>query len=313
MSKVVLYHASKQGINGCIGLKSSEFCDFGNGFYLYTDEARAIRRLESCGGKLYTCTIDTDNLAVKNLIGTPKEWVTTVLRNRITKDYLDKDIDETYDCIIGYDADLLLTLLVLDRDTIEEAVEELNFLDDEFKGIQYCLKSKKSLLELTIESEEDIPARVVETYTTNWANKINNLKGSYGQEFFTLMHLGDVTVSRDVYRKYQVLEEVFILSTVEKIPSIPFIKELFRYISDHKGVVKNTTDWLSARCMFYEIVNHSLFSGYSEENTQVYNGRVMGFIASAYAEALFTKEMTGEEILEKMPPELFLAMPKLFT
>lgn len=186
-------------------------------------------------------------------------------------------------------------------------------MDDEFRGIQYCLKSKKSLLELTIESEEDIPARVVETYTTSWANKINNLKGSYGQEFFKLMHLGDVTVSRDVYRKYQVLEEVFILSTVEKIPSIPFIKELFRYIGDHKGVVKNTTDWLSARCMFYEIVNHSLFSGYSEENTQVYNGRVMGFIASAYAEALFTKEMTGEEILEKMPPELFLAMPKLFT
>lgn len=65
--------------------------------------------------------------------------------------------------------------------------------------------------------------------------------------------------------------------------------------------------------MFYEIVNHSLLSGYSEENTQVYSGRVMGFIASAYAEALFTKEMTGEEILEKMPPELFLAMPKLFT
>jgi len=82
LEKLTLYHGSKSGIVGKIKPESSEFCDFGKGFYMGTDREQPLTLI--CNfpkAKLYTVEMELEHLNILNIeVGI--DWALLIALNR---------------------------------------------------------------------------------------------------------------------------------------------------------------------------------------------------------------------------------------
>ena len=81
-NRVLLYHASKSGIEGTIEPKSRKQCDFGKGFYMGTDPGQTLTLIcDYEKSKFYIVSVSTENLA---LIEVPADidWAMLVAYHR---------------------------------------------------------------------------------------------------------------------------------------------------------------------------------------------------------------------------------------
>ena len=81
-NRVLLYHASKSGIEGTIEPKSRKQCDFGKGFYMGTDSGQTLTLIcDYEKSKFYIVSVSTENLA---LIEVPADidWTMLVAYHR---------------------------------------------------------------------------------------------------------------------------------------------------------------------------------------------------------------------------------------
>ena len=113
---MTLYHGSKGGLNGRIQPLSRDACDFGPGFYMGTNRSQCCSLVsEHQKPVLYTCSLEVQNLRVKNLDGVL--WVLFIMKNR---GYLDAykstrlyeqlmRLHNSYDVFVGKIADDKMT------------------------------------------------------------------------------------------------------------------------------------------------------------------------------------------------------------
>lgn len=119
---IILYHGSKEGIQGTIAPLSRERCDFGKGFYMGTDRMQPLTLI--CNfpkARLYTLSVDLSGLEILN-IDAGLEWALFVAYHRAKMESAKgtllydriKNWEKNCDMIIGYIANDRM-FVVLDR------------------------------------------------------------------------------------------------------------------------------------------------------------------------------------------------------
>lgn len=174
--KVRLYHGSKDGLIGPIGLKSGRnrtSCDFGQGFYM-GDEPTQPRTL-ICSGThptLYTLDLDLDGLSVHRF-ETDEDWALFVAFNR---GFLDayrntpcfrrlRTIRETSDVIVGRIAnDRIFAVMKLFFDGLVGVPALVKSLSALNVGNQYCALTKKAFARISVVGEKRYSKRECELF-----------------------------------------------------------------------------------------------------------------------------------------------------
>lgn len=164
-STITLFHGSKNGIRDKIQPISREFCDFGKGFYMGTEESQPLTLICNYStAVLYTLELNMSNLNIKE-IPLGLDWALFVAfnRGRLTKQNAPK-LYEKYssyknnvDIFKGFIANDRM-FVVLDRffdgDITDKAlVESLSALK---LGIQYVAITQKACDSIKIISEKKI-------------------------------------------------------------------------------------------------------------------------------------------------------------
>ena len=108
--QILLYHGSKSGIEGEIGLHSRKQCDFGKGFYMSTDPGQSLTLIcDYPQSKFYFLTVDLKGL--KSIeIPTNIDWAMLVAYNRGKMEQIKgtqlyekyRTMAEHSDLVIGY-------------------------------------------------------------------------------------------------------------------------------------------------------------------------------------------------------------------
>jgi transcriptional regulator with XRE-family HTH domain len=140
--RVILYHGSRSGIDGPIGPKSRDLCDFGKGFYMGTNVHQPLtmifssKRDETPGTKIYTMELDLSGLSVL-YIPAGIEWAMLVAFSRgKMKGYAGSALYERYSTMLnGYD-------VAVGRIADDKIFTTLDFFFDGFitdKGVVECL------------------------------------------------------------------------------------------------------------------------------------------------------------------------------
>ena len=162
---IKLYHGSKNGLNGNIKPISREFCDFGKGFYMGTEETQPMTLICNYeNATMYDLEIDTSNLYVKEL-PLNIDWALFVAfnRGRLTKE-ISPSLYEKYktykngvDVFKGYIANDRM-FVVLDRffDGEITDVALVNCLSALKLGIQYVAITQKACDSIIIKSEKKL-------------------------------------------------------------------------------------------------------------------------------------------------------------
>lgn len=163
--RLILYHGSKEGLNGNIQPLSREDCDFGVGFYTGTDPIQPLTLV--CGEpapKFYVIDLNINGLKVLNLkLGL--DWAMTVAYHRGYMDTIKgtelyekyDHLFDGYDIIIGYIADdRLYTELTrfFNGDITDVAL--MNCLVALDLGKQYVAKTQKGCDAFSIISKSAI-------------------------------------------------------------------------------------------------------------------------------------------------------------
>ena len=80
--RITLYHGSKSGISGAIMPASRKHCDFGQGFYMGTNQIQPLTLIYNYpNAKLYTLSADLSDLRILNMeVGL--DWALLVAYNR---------------------------------------------------------------------------------------------------------------------------------------------------------------------------------------------------------------------------------------
>ena len=162
---IKLYHGSKNGLKGNIKPISREFCDFGKGFYMGTEETQPMTLICNYeNATMYDLEIDTSNLYVKEL-PLNIDWALFVAfnRGRLTKE-ISPSLYEKYktykngvDVFKGYIANDRM-FVVLDRffDGEITDVALVNCLSALKLGIQYVAITQKACDSIIIKSEKKL-------------------------------------------------------------------------------------------------------------------------------------------------------------
>ncbi len=157
-NELLLFHGSKQGIEGCIDpKKSSMINDFGQGFYTgETYEQSVTYVYDSPESSVYLFRLKTENLTFKTY-GASLEWLLTVGHNRgMLGDYrehplLKKAIQESEECdvIVAPIADNRM-FLIIDQFLQGEITDQqcIHCLAATHIGNQYVLKTNKACKKL---------------------------------------------------------------------------------------------------------------------------------------------------------------------
>lgn len=168
MDELILYHASKFGIDGDISPISRDICDFGKGFYMESLKSQALTLI--CNypdSKIYTLSFDINNLKVLNF-DIDIEWALFIAFNRgkmesirntkLYKHY--EDMVNNYDVIIGYIVNDKM-FITLDRFFNGEITDEvlIHTLSVLNLGKQYVLKTIKACGQVKIINEEGISTK----------------------------------------------------------------------------------------------------------------------------------------------------------
>ena len=162
---ILLYHGSKYGIEGEIGLQSRKQCDFGKGFYMGTDPGQSLTLV--CGfpqAKFYIMSVDLQNLKCLE-VPADIDWAMLIAYNRQKMEKVkwtqlyDKyqKMTESYDLAIGCTADDRM-FYVIDgffQGTITDAAL-LNSLAALKLGKQYVMLTQKGCVHTRIAAEVEL-------------------------------------------------------------------------------------------------------------------------------------------------------------
>lgn len=164
-NRVLLYHASKSGIEGTIEPKSRKQCDFGKGFYMGTDSGQTLTLIcDYEKSKFYIVSVSTENLA---LIEVPADidWAMLVAYHRGKKEKIDgtpfynkyRDMTQDKDLIIGNIANDRM-FFVIDNFFVGNVTDMalVNSLSALQLGKQYVVISQKGCDAVRIEAEVEL-------------------------------------------------------------------------------------------------------------------------------------------------------------
>ena len=162
---VLLYHGSKNGLDGEIRPISRELCDFGRGFYMGTEKMQPLTLI--CNfpdAKLYTVQADLTGLRVLDIeVGI--DWALLIAYHRGKMEFVkDSDIYKKYasmadgcDMIVGYIANDRM-FVVLDRFFSGEITDIalINSLSALKLGKQYVALTEKACKQIKIIEEKTL-------------------------------------------------------------------------------------------------------------------------------------------------------------
>ena len=164
-NRVLLYHASKSGIEGTIEPKSRKQCDFGKGFYMGTDPSQTLTLIcDYEKSKFYIVSVSTENLA---LIEVPADidWAMLVAYHRGKMEKIDgtpfynkyRDMTQDKDLIIGNIANDRM-FFVIDNFFVGNVTDMalVNSLSALQLGKQYVVISQKGCDAVRIEAEVEL-------------------------------------------------------------------------------------------------------------------------------------------------------------
>ena len=164
-NRVLLYHASKFGIEGTIEPKSRKQCDFGKGFYMGTDPGQTLTLIcDYEKSKFYIVSVSTENLA---LIEVPADidWAMLVAYHRGKMEKIDgtpfynkyRDMTQDKDLIIGNIANDRM-FFVIDNFFVGYVTDMalVNSLSALQLGKQYVVISQKGCDAVRIEAEVEL-------------------------------------------------------------------------------------------------------------------------------------------------------------
>lgn len=164
-NRVLLYHASKSGIEGTIEPKSRKQCDFGKGFYMGTDPGQTLTLIcDYEKSKFYIVSVSTENLA---LIEVPADidWAMLVAYHRGKMEKIDgtpfynkyRDMTQDKDLIIGNIANDRM-FFVIDNFFVDNVTDMalVNSLSALQLGKQYVVISQKGCDAVRIEAEVEL-------------------------------------------------------------------------------------------------------------------------------------------------------------
>lgn len=164
-NRVLLYHASKSGIEGTIEPKSRKQCDFGKGFYMGTDPGQTLTLIcDYEKSKFYIVSVSTENLA---LIEVPADidWSMLVAYHRGKMEKIDgtpfynkyRDMTQDKDLIIGNIANDRM-FFVIDNFFVGNVTDMalVNSLSALQLGKQYVVISQKGCDAVRIEAEVEL-------------------------------------------------------------------------------------------------------------------------------------------------------------
>lgn len=164
-NRVLLYHASKSGIEGIIEPKSRKQCDFGKGFYMGTDPGQTLTLIcDYEKSKFYIVSVSTENLA---LIEVPADidWAMLVAYHRGKMEKIDgtpfynkyRDMTQDKDLIIGNIANDRM-FFVIDNFFVGNVTDMalVNSLSALQLGKQYVVISQKGCDAVRIEAEVEL-------------------------------------------------------------------------------------------------------------------------------------------------------------
>lgn len=164
-NRVLLYHASKFGIEGTIEPKSRKQCDFGKDFYMGTDPGQTLTLIcDYEKSKFYIVSVSTENLA---LIEVPADidWAMLVAYHRGKKEKIDgtpfynkyRDMTQDKDLIIGNIANDRM-FFVIDNFFVGNVTDMalVNSLSALQLGKQYVVISQKGCDAVRIEAEVEL-------------------------------------------------------------------------------------------------------------------------------------------------------------
>ena len=164
-NRVLLYHASKSGIEGTIEPKSRKQCDFGKGFYMGTDSGQTLTLIcDYEKSKFYIVSVSTENLA---LIEVPADidWTMLVAYHREKMKKIDgtpfynkyRDMTQDKDLIIGNIANDRM-FFVIDNFFVGNVTDMalVNSLSALQLGKQYVVISQKGCDAVRIEAEVEL-------------------------------------------------------------------------------------------------------------------------------------------------------------
>lgn len=163
--KLILFHGSKEGINGDIKPISKDRCDFGRGFYMGDNPVQPLTlTCDFKDSKFYIVSLNTNNLKIKD-IKLDLDWAFLIAYNRgFLNDVKDTDFYNKYkkmldgvDIAIGYIADDRM-FVVLDsffKGTMTD-VALLKCLSALKLGKQYVALTNKATNNIKIEKTIDL-------------------------------------------------------------------------------------------------------------------------------------------------------------
>lgn len=164
-NRILLYHASKSGIEGTIEPKSRKQCDFGKGFYMGTDPSQTLTLIcDYEKSKFYIVSVSTENLA---LIEVPADidWAMLVAYHRGKMGKIDgtpfynkyRDMTQDKDLIIGNIANDRM-FFVIDNFFVGNVTDMalVNSLSALQLGKQYVVISQKGCDAVRIEAEVEL-------------------------------------------------------------------------------------------------------------------------------------------------------------
>lgn len=164
-NRVLLYHASKSGIEGTIEPKSRKQCDFGKGFYMGTDPGQTLTLIcDYEKSKFYIVSVSTENLALIE-VPTDIDWAMLVAYHRGKMEKIDgtpfynkyRDMTQDKDLIIGNIANDRM-FFVIDNFFVGNVTDMalVNSLSALQLGKQYVVISQKGCDAVRIEAEVEL-------------------------------------------------------------------------------------------------------------------------------------------------------------
>ena len=164
-NRVLLYHASKSGIEGTIEPKSRKQCDFGKGFYMGTDPGQTLTLIcDYEKSKFYIVSVSTENLA-RIEVPADIDWAMLVAYHRGKMEKIDgtpfynkyRDMTQDKDLIIGNIANDRM-FFVIDNFFVGNVTDMalVNSLSALQLGKQYVVISQKGCDAVRIEAEVEL-------------------------------------------------------------------------------------------------------------------------------------------------------------
>ena len=164
-NRVLLYHASKSGIEGTIEPKSRKQCDFGKGFYMGTDPGQTLTLIcDYEKSKFYIVSVSTENLA-RIEVPADIDWAMLVAYHRGKMEKIDgtpfynkyRDMTQDKDLIIGNIANDRM-FFVIDNFFVGYVTDMalVNSLSALQLGKQYVVISQKGCDAVRIEAEVEL-------------------------------------------------------------------------------------------------------------------------------------------------------------